>query len=77
MRQDSEWPLVEYLRYNVQPDSDWLYKSINKSMTDDEVKKLQAMDRPENMPALSELGIQAAQRQIQDRHFPRGFDLGE
>ncbi len=72
----AERPLLHYLRYNVQLDRGWLKENLQKHMTDHEVRKLQAMDRPENIPFLSELGIQAAKRQIQDYHFPSSFDLG-
>lgn len=72
----AERPLLQYLRYNVQLDSHWLKENLDKIMTDQDVKKLQAMDQPENMPLLSDLGIQATERQIKDNHFPLGFDLG-
>lgn len=72
----AERPLLQYLRYNVQLDSDWLKENLEKHMADRDVRKLHAMDRPENMRLLSELGVQAAERQIEDHHFPPGFDLG-
>lgn len=73
----AERPLLQYLRYNVLLESDWLDKNLNKLMTDHEIRKLKEMDRPENMPLLSELGVQAASRQIKEHHFPPGFDLLE
>lgn len=72
----AERPLLEYLRYNVQLDSRWLEENLEKQMTDHQVRKLHAMDRPENMPLLSKLGVKAAEKQIKDHHFPPGFDLG-
>ena len=72
----AERPLLQYLRYNIQLDSDWLKENLEKQIADHDVRKLQAMDRPENMLSLSELGVQAAKRQIEDHHFPPGFDLG-
>ncbi len=72
----AERPLLEYLRYNVQLESNWLKDNLAKDMTDRDVRKLHAMDRPENMSTLSELGVRAAKRQIEDHHFPLGFDLG-
>ena len=72
----AERPLLQYLRYNVQLDSGWLKENLEKHMAEADVRKLQAMDRPENIPSLSELGVQAAKRQIEDHHFPAGFDLG-
>lgn len=73
----AERSLLQYLRYNVQLDSRWLNENLEKRMADHDVRKLHAMDRPENMPLLAELGVQAAKRQIEDHHFPPGFDLGE
>lgn len=70
-------PLLNYLRYNVELDRNWLKDNLNKDLSDGDARKLQAMDRPENMPSLSELGIQAAKLQIDESHFPPGFDLGE
>lgn len=72
----AERPLLQYLRYNVQLDCGWLKENLDKHMTDHEVRKMQAMDRPENVPLLSELGTQAASQQIEDQHFPSAFDLG-
>lgn len=72
----AERPLLYYLRYNVQLNSKWLNENLNKHISEQDAKKLHAMDRPENMPVLSELGVQAAKRQIKNHHFPSGFDLG-
>ena len=72
----AERPLLQYLRYNVRLDSGWLKENLEKHVTDHDVHNLKEMDRPENMPLLSELGVQAAKRQIEDQHFPPGFDLG-
>jgi hypothetical protein len=71
----AERPLIQYLRYNVQLNSKWLKENIEKSINDIDVKRLQEMDQPENMPILYELGVAAAQQQIADCHFPTGFDL--
>lgn len=72
----AERPLLQYLRYNIQLDSSWLKENLERHMYDHDVRKLQGMDRPENMPSLYELGVQAARLQIKDDHFPPGFDLG-
>ncbi len=73
----AERPLLSYLRYNVRLHRDWLRENLEKHLTDRAVRKLQEMDRPESLPLLSELGIQAAHRQIEDQHFPPGFDVGK
>lgn len=71
----AERPLLQYLRYNVSLESGWLKKNLNKVMTDHQIRKLKKMDQLQNMPLLSELGVQAASRQINNHHFPPGFDL--
>lgn len=71
----AERPLLQYLRYNVQFERDWLKENLGKKMSESEIKKLKEMDRSENIPLLSEIGIQAARLQIDDQHFPSGFDL--
>jgi len=70
-----ERPLLQFLRYNVRLDSGWLKKNLEKNITDHDVKKLQKMDRPENISILSELGVQAANKQVDNQHFPANFDL--
>ena len=72
----AERPLLQYLRYNVQLDGGWLKEHLGRPLSDRDAKRLHAMDRPENMAVLSELGVQAAEHQIRDQHFPPGFDLG-
>ncbi len=72
----AERPLLQYLRYDVQFKSKWLKEILGRDMPDSTVDRLKAIDRPENMPVLSELGTKAAARQIEDHHFPPGFDLG-
>jgi hypothetical protein len=72
----AERPLLQYLRYNVQLDSSWLREKLETHIADRVARKLKAMDRPKNMPLLSEIGVKAAKRQIDEQHFPPGFDLG-
>jgi hypothetical protein len=72
----AERPLLQYLRYNVQLDSSWLSEKLETRIADHDARELKAMDRPKNMSLLSEIGVKAAKRQIDDRHFPPDFDLG-
>jgi hypothetical protein len=72
----AERPLLHYLRYNVQLDSDWLKEHLEVDMSAEQVRNIKKMDRPANLPALTDLGVRAAERQIEDRHFPAAFDLG-
>ncbi len=73
----AERPLIQYLRYNVHLESTWLKENLDEDRPAEEVKDLKEMDRPENMEVLWELGVKAAERQIQNQHFPARFDLGE
>lgn len=70
-------PLIQYLRYNVHLESDWLKENLNEEVSEGKVESLREMDRPKNMEALSKLGIKAAELQIKNEHFPPEFDLGE
>lgn len=72
----AERPLLHYLRYNIKLDHKWLAAELDQTMTTKQVKKLQSMDRVESMSTLSDLGVQAAKRQIDESHFPKSFDLG-
>jgi patatin-like phospholipase/acyl hydrolase len=72
----TERPLIQYLRYNVHLESDWLKENLNEEISESKVESLREMDRPENMEALSKLGKKAAESQIKNNHFPPEFDLG-
>jgi hypothetical protein len=67
---------LTYLRYNVLFDSSWIKDHLQVERAVEEVEKLRAMDQPENVTALEELGILAAAIQIEEEHFPAGFDVG-
>ena len=67
--------MIEYLRYNVKLEGEWLRENTGVELSPDDVGKLKKMDRPGNMPMLANLGALAAARQVDDRHFPAGFDL--
>ena len=72
----AERPLLEYLRYNVLFTPQWLKETLAMDIREHDIKQLSKMDRPDAMPLLSEIGIAAAKKQIDDNHFPAGFDLG-
>lgn len=69
-------PLLHYLRYNLFFDSGWLKQNLNIELAPEQVSSLFAMDRPENVQTLSELGQTAGQVQVTEAHFPAGFDIG-
>jgi uncharacterized protein len=68
-------PALSYLRYNVdlRPGS---VQQLEPGLQDPQViESLSAMDAPTNMAVLHRLGVLAAQRDIQQVHFPIAFDL--
>ena len=68
-------PLLSYLRYNILFDVDWLRGNLNLLMDSDEVDSLFAMDQPNNVKTLANLGATAGLAQVQEEHFPAGFDI--
>jgi hypothetical protein len=68
-------PLITYLRYNLQFTEDDM-KLLDESLAKPKkLAELGQMDIPANMPTLYGLGQKIAARDIQDAHFPAGFDL--
>lgn len=71
----AERPLLQYLRYNVMLDREWLAEHLGLAYSKSEVERLKNMDRPDNIKTLSDIGKKAAERQIEKDHFPPHFDL--
>jgi predicted acylesterase/phospholipase RssA len=67
-------PLISYLRYNVMLDKDSL-DSLGLSLADEDIESLSAMDVPENMTTLQDVGARAARRQVRTQDFSSNFDL--
>ncbi len=67
--------LLTYLRYTLAYDAEWLKDNLDIVMTSTEAASLYAMDNPNNVQKLSDLGTAAAAKQINSNHFPPGFDL--
>ena len=67
-------PLLTYLRYNARLDGEWLRQNVRPDYSDSDAKKLNEMDKPENMDRLVEVG-QAVARKVEESHFPPAFDL--
>jgi hypothetical protein len=67
-------PLVSYLRYNVLLQSDWCRRHLGVELGDDELKALEAMDQPNNIPALDSLGRTAGATLVKAGHFDARFD---
>ena|GEM_PF-307673 len=71
----AERPLLQYLRYNVLFTAQWLKQELGIHVGEPDIRKLGSMDRPDAMPLLADIGRKAAHHQIDDTHFPVGFDL--
>jgi predicted acylesterase/phospholipase RssA len=67
-------PLVTYLRYNVELSKAAL-TSLNMTLSDQQIEALSAMDDPENMALLQQIGALAAQQRVCPEDFPSHFDL--
>jgi hypothetical protein len=67
-------PLLSYLRYNVTLDADGV-ESLKPGVPADTVESLSAMDDPDNMELLKELGELAGKRQVRAGDYSSVFDL--
>jgi hypothetical protein len=67
-------PLMTYLRYNVALTKESL-TTLDISLPDKLIESLSAMDDPDNMNTLQEIGAKAAKQQIRPSDFPGKFDL--
>jgi len=71
-------PLLNYLRYNVQFDQDWMKEQLPALASDysqQRLDRLEPMDQPRNMDELAKLAAAAADAQVLDSHFPAAFDI--
>lgn len=69
-------PLLQYMRYNVQFSKEWLKAHLDMDVDRATVETLHEIDKPSNIPLLSDIGKNAARIQVDPDHFPRHFDLG-
>jgi hypothetical protein len=67
---------LSYLRYNVRFDRGWIKENIGVELDEKLVKGLTAMDNPQNVEELADLGAAAAAKQMDESHFPKVFDIG-
>jgi len=67
-------PLMSYLRYNVALTKESL-STLGISLPNTKIESLSAMDDPDNMNTLQEVGAKAAKQQIRSEDFPVQFDL--
>lgn len=69
-------PLISYLRYNVALTQTSL-TDLGLKLDDAAVGSLSAMDDPDNMTTLQDIGARAAKRQVGCEDFPANFDLSK
>jgi hypothetical protein len=62
-------PLFRFLRYDIRLEKEWLAGELGVSVDNRLVSRYQLIDAPENIPAIYDLGAQAARRQIQRDHL--------
>lgn len=67
-------PLIHYLRYNIALTPQALAE-LGLQFDDAAMANLSAMDSPDNMPALHDIGAKAAERQVRGEHFSPRFNL--
>ncbi|MDH5428799.1 MAG: patatin-like phospholipase family protein [Nitrospirota bacterium] len=67
-------PLLSYCRYNILFESNWVQEQLKVRMDQNELDSLSAMDLPQNMDALANLGAQGAEILFLPEHLPAGFD---
>ena len=62
-------PLFRFLRYDVRLEQEWLARELGVSLDKSQVTNYQLMDAPENIPAIYDLGVRAAELQIKREHL--------
>jgi len=67
-------PVISYLRYNVDLAASAVH-ALNPGIDQGKIESLTAMDAPENMDTLHELGRLTAERDVHGNDFPSAFDL--
>jgi uncharacterized protein len=61
--------LFRFLRYDIRIEQDWLARELGVTLDARRVAHYRLLDAPENIPAIYELGVQAAARQIRREHL--------
>jgi len=65
-------PLFRFLRYDIRIDQDWLAQEVGVTLDEKRVAHYRLLDAPENIPAIYELGVKAAARQIRRQDLAGG-----
>jgi len=67
--------MCTYLRYNVLFEREWWARNLGDSPSVKELKALEAMDKPDNIPELDRIGRLAGAKLVRAAHFDAGFNL--
>jgi hypothetical protein len=62
-------PLFRFLRYDIRLEQGWLARELGLTIDERTLARYELIDSPENIPAIYELGKQAAARQIKREHL--------
>lgn len=65
---------IHYVRYDVELEQEAIAK-IGIRVTEEEVISMREMSNAENVKKLTEIGVKAAETQVEMTHFPTIFDL--
>lgn len=66
--------MLSYLRYNVLLETGWCAENLGEKLSPKQLKALEAMDEPDNIPELDRIGRLAGTKLISASHFPAAFD---
>ena len=66
--------MCSYLRYNVLLQPGWVAENLGEKISAKDLKALEAMDDPDNIPELDRVGRLAGQKLVQAGHFEATFD---
>lgn len=67
--------LATYARYNMLLEPGWLKTTVKLDLSPEAVTKIAAMDDPNNLADLADIGQLAAKEQVKPEHFPSCFDV--
>jgi hypothetical protein len=62
-------PLFRFLRYDVRLEAEWMQQELGVSLDNKALRHLRRLDVAENIPALYDIGMRTAERQILREHF--------
>ena len=62
-------PLLEFLRYDVKLEADWLKRELGLTVSDIEIERLCRIDDAEIIPLAYDIGVAAAERFVLPEHF--------